>query len=302
MHPALSIIAFTTLSGLGFGAMAWLGVGLVPTGGLLRWIAVPLAFAIAVAGLLASTRHLLRPERAKFALSQWRSSWLSREAVLAIATLALFGLDSVLWLLLGIRSGYLGVLVAALAGATVWSTGMIYAQLKTVPRWNTRLTAACFVAFALSSGALFAATFGGHDQGRSTGTALFMLAIAWALKWQWWKRAEKATLESAGASPEDATGLAEIGLVRPFELPHTAPNWLMKEMVFEVGRNRADALRKVALGLGLALPLLLVLLSGYGGALFLLLALLSHMAGLFAERWLFFAEAQHAVAAYYGKR
>jgi DMSO reductase anchor subunit len=302
MHPAFSIIAFTTLSGLGFGAMTWMGIGLVPTSGLFPWIAVPLAFAAAVGGLLASTRHLMRPDRAKFAFSQWRSSWLSREAVLAVATLAAFGLDAVLWLLLGVRSGYLGFLVAALAVATVWSTGMIYAQLRTVPRWNTQLTPACFVAFALSSGALMVAMLAGHDQGRSTGAAVFLLVVAWALKWQWWKRAETATLASAGASPEAATGLAEIGLVRPFEPPHTSPNWLMKEMVFEVGRKRADSLRKVALGLGLGVPLLMVLLSGYLGALGLALALVSHMAGVAAERWLFFAEAQHAVAAYYGKR
>ena len=302
MHPAISIIAFTTLSGLGFGSMAWLGVGLGPTAGLLQWITLPLALLIAVAGLLASTRHLLRPERAKFAFSQWRSSWLSREAVLAVVTLVLFTVMMVLQLLLGLRSGLLGLLVAAAAGATVWSTGMIYAQLRTVPRWNTQLTPACFVAFALSSGALFMAAFGGHDEGRSTGAALFMLAIAWVLKWQWWKRADATTLESAGASPEDATGLAEVGLVRPFEPPNTTPNWLMKEMVFDVGRNRAGVLRKLALGLGLALPLLLVLLSGYGGPIVLLLALVAHMAGLFAERWLFFAEAQHAVAAYYGQR
>lgn len=302
MHPAFSLIAFTTLSGLGFGAMAWLGVGLGPDRGLFGWLAVPLAMIIAVGGLLASTQHLKRPDRAKFALSQWRSSWLSREAVLAVAALVLFGVYAALWLLLGWRSSVLGLVAAALAGATVWSTGMIYAQLQTVPRWHTKLTPGCFVAFALGSGALLVAVLAGPDDGRSTGAAVFLLLAGWGMKWAWWQRAEKATLASAGASPEAATGLGSIGTVRPFELPHTSPTWLMKEMVFEVGRKRATALRKAALGLGFALPVLLVLLSGHGGAIALMLALVSLMAGLMAERWLFFAEAQHAVAAYYGKR
>lgn len=302
MHPAFSLIAFSTLSGLGFGAMAWLAIGLGPDGGLFGWLAVPLAYAAAVGGLLASTRHLRRPDRAKFALSQWRSSWLSREAVLAVAALVLFGVYAALWLLLGVRSGWLGIVAAALAGATVWSTGMIYAQLRTVPRWHTRLTPGCFVAFALASGALLISVLAGQDEGRSTGAAVFLLLAGWGLKWAWWQRAGKATLASAGASPEAATGLGAIGTVRPFELPHTSPNWLMKEMVFEVGRRRAGALRKAAWGLGLGLPLLLVLLSGHGGAVALLLALVSMLAGLMAERWLFFAEAQHAVAAYYGRR
>ena len=305
MYPAFSIIAFTTLSGLGFGAMAWIAIGLGQSDGLFGWLAAPLAMVFAVAGLLASTRHLRRPDRAKYALSQWRSSWLSREGVLAIAALTVFGLYAALWLLFGWRSGMLGLLAAALSGATVYATGMIYAQLRTVPRWNTRLTPFCFIAFALASGALLVAALvalTGDDEGRAIGAAVFLLLVAWVAKWMWWKNAEKATLASAGASIEDATGLGGIGTVRQFEAPHTGPNYLLKEMVFEVGRRRATALRKVALALGAGLPLLLMLLSGQLGAPLLILALLAMMAGLMAERWLFFAEAQHAVAAYYGRR
>jgi DMSO reductase anchor subunit len=305
MYPAFSLIAFTTLSGLGFGAMAWIGLGLGQSDGLFGWLAAPLAMLFAVAGLLASTRHLRRPDRAKYALSQWRSSWLSREGVLAIAALAVFGLHAALWLLLGWRSGMLGLLAAVLSGATVYATGMIYAQLKTVPRWNIRLTPFCFMAFALASGALLVAALvalTGDDEGRAIGAAIFLLLVAWATKWVWWQKAEKATLDSAGASIEAATGLGRIGTVRQFEAPHTGPNYLMKEMVFEVGRRRAGALRKLALGLGAAAPLLLILLSSQLGPLVLILALAAMMAGLMAERWLFFAEAQHAVAAYYGRR
>lgn len=305
MHPAFSLIAFSTLSGLGFGAMIWLGIGLGPDRGAFGWLAVIVAFLAAVGGLLASTRHLMRPDRARFAFSQWRSSWLSREAVLAVAALMTFGLYAAFWLLFGVRSGWLGLLSALLCGATVYCTAMIYAQLRTVPRWATPLTPACFIAFALASGALLLAAlagpFGG-DEGREAGAALFLLLVAWGLKWRWWQRADTTGLDNVGATPEAATGLGSIGRVRQFEAPHTGSNYLLREMVFEVGRRRAGALRRVALGLGAALPLALLLLSGRGGWMLAVLALAIHLAGLMAERWLFFAEAQHAVASYYGKR
>ena len=90
MHPAYSVILFTTASGAGYGLLVWLCLcglfGLVPTE---RWLGIAgfgLAFALITAGLLSSTAHLGRPERAWRAFSQWRTSWLSREGVMAVAT------------------------------------------------------------------------------------------------------------------------------------------------------------------------------------------------------------------------
>src|SRR6188768_3043662 len=88
MHPAPSIIIFTTLSGLGYGLAAVLGLGLLDPAALATRLAYVLALALISGGLLSSTLHLGNPQRAWRALSQWRSSWLSREGVLAIATFA----------------------------------------------------------------------------------------------------------------------------------------------------------------------------------------------------------------------
>ena len=87
MHPAASIIVFTTLSGLGYGLAAVLGLGLLDPAALATRLAYLLALALISGGLMSSTLHLGNPQRAWRALSQWRSSWLSREGVLAIATL-----------------------------------------------------------------------------------------------------------------------------------------------------------------------------------------------------------------------
>ena len=78
----------------------------------------------------------------------------------------------------------------------------------------------------------------------------------------------------------------------------------MKEMVFQIGRKRAAALRKLALALGFAVPLVLCLVALAVPTAWplLLLAVPVHLAGIAASRWLFFAEAQHVVGLYYGQR
>ena len=90
MHPAYSIIFFTTASGAGYGMLALLGL-LTVSGALPaeRWLGLAgfiLGLGLVTFGLLSSTFHLGHPERAWRAFSQWRSSWLSREGVLAVAT------------------------------------------------------------------------------------------------------------------------------------------------------------------------------------------------------------------------
>jgi sulfite dehydrogenase (quinone) subunit SoeC len=86
MHPAFSIIVFTTLSGLGYGLAAILGLGVLDPSVTATKAAYLLSVAMIGIGLLSSTLHLRNPQRSWRALSQWRSSWLSREGVMSIAT------------------------------------------------------------------------------------------------------------------------------------------------------------------------------------------------------------------------
>jgi DMSO reductase anchor subunit len=94
--------------------------------------------------------------------------------------------------------------------------------------------------------------------------------------------------------------LGQGGVVRAFEPPHTGSNYLLREFVHVVGRKHAAKLRVIALVLAFVLPVLLLLLP-FGHAL-ALLAVLSHLAGVAVSRWLFFAQAEHVVGLYYGKR
>jgi len=88
--------------------------------------------------------------------------------------------------------------------------------------------------------------------------------------------------------------------VRAFEPPHTGTNYLLREFVHEIGRKHATKLRVIALVLGIVIPVLL-LMAPFSHFV-ALLAVVSHVAGVLTARWLFFAEAEHVVGLYYGKR
>jgi sulfite dehydrogenase (quinone) subunit SoeC len=107
---------------------------------------------------------------------------------------------------------------------------------------------------------------------------------------------------SQGSSIESATGLGFMGRVRLFESPHTGSNYLLKEMAYQIGRKRAFELRRLGAVLGFLVPLVLALLAPFLGGWLMVLALAAHLAGMLALRWLFFAEAEHVQALYYGKR
>ena len=140
MHPAPSVIFFTTFSGLGFGLLFFLGLGYPSVTGWTAFAFFVIAYLMAVGGRMASTFHLGRPERAIKAFTQWRSSWLSREAWCAVGALVLMGLYGLGLVFFGARWTALGLLGALLSMATVFTTSMIYTQLKTIPRWHMKLT------------------------------------------------------------------------------------------------------------------------------------------------------------------
>src|SRR5438045_9709795 len=113
MHPAFSVVFFTTATGAGYGLLALLGVlggfQIIPPDFWLGFIGMGLALGLIAAGLLSSTGHLGRPERAWRAFSQWRSSWLSREGVASVITFIPAGLFGIGWVLLGRAGGWVAV-------------------------------------------------------------------------------------------------------------------------------------------------------------------------------------------------
>jgi hypothetical protein len=104
----------------------------------------------------------------------------------------------------------------------------------------------------------------------------------------------------AGASMGSATGLGRIGQVAVFEQPHTGGNYLLREMIYVVGRKHAAKLRMIAVICAAVIPAGLLLLPS--GLAVTVPAVAVHLIGAFAARWLFFAEAEHVVGLYYGAR
>ena len=290
MHPAPSVIVFTTFSGLGFGLLAWLGLGYPDVTGWTAFAFFVIAYAMAVGGLLASTFHLGRPERAVKAFTQWRSSWLSREAWCAVGALVIMGLYGAGLVFLGTRFAMLGFLGTLLSLVTVFTTSMIYTQLKTIPRWNMPLTPAKFLSFSIAGGALLAG---------QVAIAIPLLLLAGAIQIVTWRNGDKA-FAASGTNLATATGLGDRGAVRAFEPPHTGTNYLLREFVHEIGRKHSEKLRIISLILMVVVPVILLMLPF--SHFFALLAVISHVAGVLSARWLFFAEAEHVVGLYYGKR
>ena len=314
MNPALSVIFFTTLSGAGYGLLAWTALAALlrqPSRPLL--VSLLLALALVSIGLLSSLAHLGKPQRAWRALSQWRTSWLSREGIAALITFAPALLLAMALLpgmitadgdaatsLDGIgRAIAITLIVCALA--TVACTAMIYASLKPVPAWRHWLVLPIYLLFALMCGGLLLlAMLSWHGLAIDILTTLCVVLGVIGLtlcKLRYWADIDATPLP---ATRGEAVGLP-MRTVTVFERPHTEANYLTREMSFVVARKHSRQLRSLSLALLALLPLLGLLMAWLhqGAPLWLSVAALSLLAGAFVERWLFFAEAKHLVTLYY---
>jgi DMSO reductase anchor subunit len=198
----------------------------------------------------------------------------------------------------------LGFLAAAGSIATLICTAMIYQSLKPIRQWHNPWVLPNYLMLAGMSGALWLlAIFSAFAEPRAP---LLILAAALVLaalagKIGYWQSIERGTTRSTLAS---ATGLPADRPLRPLDPPHTEENYLLKEMGYRIGRAHADKLRRIALALGFAVPLLALALAFLlpGGTISILIMFagaIAATAGILIERWLFFAEATHTVTLYY---
>jgi sulfite dehydrogenase (quinone) subunit SoeC len=312
MHPAFSVIFFTTLSGAGYGLWFWLVAstpffqGREPFDSMVYLVLFALGLVMVALGLCSSVLHLGKPMRSWRAFSQWRTSWLSREGVLAMLTFLPFVV------FLAGRTGASNVVAffpAALAWlalgslATVACTGMIYASLRTIPAWSHRLVVPVYLVLALLTGGLI--VLAGLD-GRVLGpeaTALSVIVaamLAWRLKRRYWRDIDRGEMPATRAS---ALGLPANRIATVFERPHTEANYLTREMGYVLARKHSARLRVIAVVLFAFVPMACVvpmfLLPGLPAGSLLATAAVSALLGTLVERWLFFAEAKHVVMLYY---
>lgn len=309
MRPAASVLLLTTLTGFAYGLLAWTGIyallGRLPAAPRFATDCTVLGLAIASIGLGASALHLGRAERAWRAFSQWRSSWLSREAVGAVliypvAILFVMGLRRDPH---GVAPRLLGAAVAVMALGTVFCTAMIYASLKPIRQWHNPHTAPDYVIYAVFSGALLFALLHAALAGVSAGIFVIVpltAAIALTAKRAYWRYVDAQTPLATLAA---AIGLPKEVAVKTLDAPHFTENFVLREMGFTIARRHREKLRRIALTLAFAAPLVLTVLAGLAVAPLATttVAVACSALGLLTERWLFFAEATHVSALYYGR-
>ena len=313
MHPAFSILFFTTLAGTGQGLLVLLALAMllgVPMANSFVLTAMGLAQALLLAGLAASFLHLGHKMRAWRAVLMWRTSWMSREVILLPAFIALVALW---WLVLAGGGG-----VGSLGGvtlATVWlpamvvlgavalwyCTAMIYACLRFIEEWAHPLTIVNFILIGLSAGLVLGCALAGlsGEQALLRATGPWAFAVTW-LAWATRRLSlRRNSLLRHKSNLQSATGIRSERLVQK-SMGISAGSFNTRE--FFHGASAA-ALRHVRWGFQMLAFGLPVLLMGWGlvnaGAWPWLLAALLQAPGLLAERWLFFAQAKHPQNLYY---
>ena len=289
MHPAPSIILFTVLSGFGFGLISIIGLlqflSVISMFDLIIYSIIGVIFA--TVGLVSSFFHLANKKNAIKSLSQWQTSWLSREAIASIfCLLVVFG--NIIWAVS--QNNYIsevGVVLFFLSLFTIFTTSMIYAQLKTVPSWNNALTPAIFVCAALTGGAILLTDY----------ASLVLLLVFGALQISFWYIADRG-FQDKETSVGTALGYNKNEEIRPFDVAHTNRNYLLNEMVYKVARKHSVKIRYISFFMAFVFPMSLILIFPNNFSVSVS-AITIHLIGIYFSRWLFFAEAKHSVSFYY---
>ena len=289
MHPAPSIILFTVLSGFGFGLISIIGLlqflSVISMFDLIIYSIIGVIFA--TVGLVSSFFHLANKKNAIKSLSQWQTSWLSREAIASIfCLLVVFG--NIIWAVS--QNNYIsevGVVLSFLSLFTIFTTSMIYAQLKTVPSWNNALTPAIFVCAALTGGAILLTDY----------ASLVLLLVFGTLQISFWYIADRG-FQDKETSVGTALGYNKNEEIRPFDVAHTNRNYLLNEMVYKVARKHSVKIRYISFFMAFVFPMSLILIFPNNFSVSVS-AITIHLIGIYFSRWLFFAEAKHSVSFYY---
>jgi len=322
LHPAFSVIFFTTLAGVGQGLFLALYTGqlysvfkLLPAQDSVHFYALGslIALVLLVAGLVSSFLHLGRPERAWRAAAMWRTSWLSREVIVLpafIGNVTVWGLIHYLgWnpVLLTMSAGIeidLSLLVGAMATLLCFTlflcTGMIYAAIKQLQEWATPLTVINYILLGGASGFMLATVFAAWQ---SSGMVWFFGGWAVIITVLAFFSRSASLIRNARLKPK-STMESAIG-IRHAQIQQKAQGSMggsfnTREYFHGASKRKFKSVKWIFLVLVFPLPLVMLSI-GLGSHTFALLlaALLVQYFGLLMERWFFFAQANHPQNLYY---
>ena len=307
MRPQFSIIFFTTLVGMAQGLLFFLALSNLYSqatpNAFLTHLAVPVAFILLCLSLIASFFHLGHPERAWRAAMMWRTSWLSREV---IALPALMGVTAVIYFyaLQGEVPQWLW-LALLLTTLVLWvCTAKIYQCIRFIQEWSHPSTLTNFMLLGLVSGLilleLLVALWGGSavqiiDAPLSL-VSFLLLFLSFNLKLWIWRRNRNLKPKSNLAT---ATGIKGNN-IRQTSMGLMGGSFNTREFFHHQTDKVIANIRKIILLCTYVIPMILMAYAITSpNFLVITLALLINYLGLLAERWMFFAEANHPQNLYY---
>ena len=308
MNPAWSVILFTTLAGAGQGLFLAVyaaeiaargGVIPLPPDGSFFAGASVIVVALASAGLVSSFFHLGRPERAWRAAAMWRTSWLSREVIVLpafIGVSALYGLAHYLGSPTSLALGALGTLLCLVLFVC---TGMIYACIRFLQEWHTPWTVINYLMLGTASGLTLAAAFSAFvapDRAAAYASAALVATLA-GLVTRCITLLRNARLRHL-SSLQTAIGIRHPRIVQKSQ-GFMGGSFNTREFFHGRSRLFLRSVKWIFLIFAFVLPALLLAASSRTTQLVLPLAFVVQFAGLLAERWFFFAQANHPQNLYY---
>jgi DMSO reductase anchor subunit len=322
MHPAFSVIFLTTLIGAGQGlflalytAQVYAAFRLLPAQDPVGFYALGslIALLLLIGGLAGSFLHLGRPERAWRSAAMWRTSWLSREVIAlpaCMAVVAAWGLvhytgwNPPLFTLgegFGVDASLLiGAIGTLLCFALFICTGMIYACIKFLQEWATPLTVVNYVLFGGASGFMLATAFAAWRGSGLVdfygGWAIVMTAVAFVTRSASLIRNARLKYKS---TMQSAIGIRHARIEQKAQ-GAMAGSFNTREFFHGASPGKYRFVKWAFLVLVFPVPLLLLSAGLATEALSLLFgAFLVQYLGLLAERWFFFAQANHPQNLYY---
>ena len=185
-----------------------------------------------------------------------------------------------------------------LALALFVCTGMIYASLRLLAEWATPLTPVNYLLLGLASGTLLAAAyaaFAAPPLARPYALAACVLTLAAAVT-------RIASLLRNRALRPKTTVQSAIGIAHPAIVQRAqgfmGGSFNTREFFHGATRGKVRAIRWAFLLLAFALPVMLLGMGVASGPALLALFVTQYV-GLLAERWYFFADANHPQNLYY---
>lgn len=318
MNPAFSVIFLTTLIGVGQGfflamvageAIAMIGVVPMPDARAFFASGSAISLLFLIAGLAASFFHLGHPERAWRAAAMWRTSWLSRECIALPAFMALvalygmthyFGWNSAAQPALQVTATILTLLAFVVCITLFICTGMIYVCIRFLQEWSTSLTIVNFILLGCASGATLATVFAfltaPHLVTAYAGAAIGLTALALVTRLASLNR--NARLKPT-STLQTATGIRHPHIVQKAQ---GAMGGSFNTHHYFHGKSALffRSVKWIFLVLAFVVPVVLLGGSFLQASLWLLAtAFVLQYAGLIAERWFFFAQANHPQNLYY---